>query len=107
VTKNLLSRARPCSERHVKPLVPALFASLAPTYSYWARVVGPFSLWVIHKEGLCPSSGDINRMMMMIMNDVHRIEGKVLFLILFWTPHEAKIHIIMFISIVQVLFSLD
>jgi hypothetical protein len=27
---------------------------------------GPFSLWVIHKEGLCPSSGDINRLMMMI-----------------------------------------
>jgi hypothetical protein len=33
---------------------------------HWARVVGygPFSLWVIHKEGLCPSSGDINRLMM-------------------------------------------
>jgi hypothetical protein len=28
---------------------------------------GPFSLWVIHKEGLCPSSGDINRLMMMMM----------------------------------------
>jgi hypothetical protein len=26
---------------------------------------GPFSLCVIHKEGLCPSSGDINRLMMM------------------------------------------
>jgi hypothetical protein len=25
---------------------------------------GPFSLWVIHTEGLCPSSGDINRLMM-------------------------------------------
>jgi hypothetical protein len=25
---------------------------------------GPFSLCVIHKEGLCPSSGDINRLMM-------------------------------------------
>jgi hypothetical protein len=24
-----------------------------------------FSLCVIHKEGLCPSSGDINRLMMM------------------------------------------
>jgi hypothetical protein len=30
---------------------------------------GPFSLCVIHKEGLCPSSGDINRLMMMI----HRV----------------------------------
>jgi hypothetical protein len=26
-----------------------------------------FSLCVIHKEGLCPSSGDINRLMMMMM----------------------------------------
>jgi hypothetical protein len=41
--------------------------SLAPTNPHWARVVGygPFSLWVIHKEGLCPSSGDINWLMMM------------------------------------------
>jgi hypothetical protein len=38
---------------------------------HWARVVGygPFSLWVIHKEGLYPSSGELNRLMMiMIMN---------------------------------------
>jgi hypothetical protein len=30
--------------------------------SHWARVVGygPFSLCVIHEEGLCPCSGDIN-----------------------------------------------
>jgi hypothetical protein len=42
--------------------------SLAPTNPHWARVVayGPFSLSVIHKEGLCPSSGDINRLMMMM-----------------------------------------
>jgi hypothetical protein len=26
----------------------------------------PFSLCVTHKEGLCPSSGDINRLMMMV-----------------------------------------
>jgi hypothetical protein len=34
--------------------------------SHWARVVGygPFSLWV--KEGLCSSSGDIDRLMMMM-----------------------------------------
>jgi hypothetical protein len=33
---------------------------------HWARVVGssPFSLCVIHKESLCPSSGDVNRLMM-------------------------------------------
>jgi hypothetical protein len=39
--------------------------SSAPTNSHWARVVGydPFSLCVRrpNKEGLCPSSGDINR----------------------------------------------
>jgi hypothetical protein len=28
---------------------------------------GPFFLYVIHKEGLCPSSGDINRLMMMMI----------------------------------------
>jgi hypothetical protein len=41
----------------------------APNNPHWARVVGygPFSLWVIHKEGLCPSSGDINRLMMMMI----------------------------------------
>jgi hypothetical protein len=33
----------------------------------WARVVDydPFFLCIIHKKGLCPSSGDINRLMMM------------------------------------------
>jgi hypothetical protein len=40
--------------------------SLAPTNPHWARVVGYglFSLYVIHKESLFPSSGDINRLMM-------------------------------------------
>jgi hypothetical protein len=43
--------------------------SLAPTNSHWARVVGfgPLSLYVIHKEGLCPSSVDINRLMMVTL----------------------------------------
>jgi hypothetical protein len=43
--------------------------SLEPTNQHWARVegYGPFSLCVIHKEGLCPSSGDTNRLMMMMM----------------------------------------
>jgi hypothetical protein len=43
--------------------------SLTPTNPHWASVVGygPFCLRVIHKEGLCPSSGDINRLMMMMM----------------------------------------
>jgi hypothetical protein len=41
----------------------------SPTNPHWARVVayGPFSLWVIHKEGLCPSNGDIKRVMMMML----------------------------------------
>jgi hypothetical protein len=30
--------------------------------------IEPFSFCVIHKEGLCPSSGDINRLMMMFIN---------------------------------------
>jgi hypothetical protein len=63
VTKNLLCRAPPCFGRHVLYL-----QSLAPTNPHWARMVGygPFSLCIIHKEGLCPSNGDINRLMMMI-----------------------------------------
>jgi hypothetical protein len=34
---------------------------------HWAHVVGygPFSLCVINREGQCPSSGDINGLMMM------------------------------------------
>jgi hypothetical protein len=42
---------------------------LIPTNPHWALVVGygPFSLSLIHKEGLCLSSGDINRLMMMMM----------------------------------------
>jgi hypothetical protein len=45
-----------------------LLQSLTSTNPHWARVVGygPFSLWVIHKEDLCPGSGDINRLMMKI-----------------------------------------
>jgi hypothetical protein len=42
--------------------------SLAPTNPHRARLVGygSFSLGVIHNEDLCPSSGNINRLMMMI-----------------------------------------
>jgi hypothetical protein len=42
--------------------------SLAPTNPHWACMVayGPFFLWEIHKEGLCPNSGDINRLMMIM-----------------------------------------
>jgi hypothetical protein len=36
-------------------------------HPHWARVMGygPFFSCVIHKQGLYPSSGDINRLMMM------------------------------------------
>jgi hypothetical protein len=46
--------------------------SLAPTNPHWARVVGygPFSLCVIHKEGLCLGSGDINRLMKMTIYNI-------------------------------------
>ncbi|RVE49878.1 hypothetical protein evm_005471 [Chilo suppressalis] len=41
--------------------------SLAPANPHWARVVMAQSPYSIHGEGLCPSSGDINRLMMMMM----------------------------------------
>jgi hypothetical protein len=40
--------------------------SLAPMHLHWARVVGYAPV-----EGLCPSSGDINRLMMMMMMKRH------------------------------------
>jgi hypothetical protein len=65
VNKNLLFQAPPCFGSNVKPLVPAAFAvvcthqpALGPRGGLW-----PAFLCVIHKEGLCPSSGDINRLM--------------------------------------------
>jgi hypothetical protein len=67
VTKNVISREPPCVGMHVKPLVPAVFA--VATNPHWARVAGysPFYLWVIHKEDLCPSSGGIKRLTMMMI----------------------------------------
>jgi hypothetical protein len=66
VTKNLVSRVTPCFGKHVKPLVPVIFAvvsihksALGPRGGFMAS-----SPCVIHKEGLCPSNGDINRLMM-------------------------------------------
>jgi hypothetical protein len=45
---------------------------LVPTNPHWARVegYGQFSLCVVHKEGLCPSSGDTNRLMMINMSSI-------------------------------------
>jgi hypothetical protein len=71
VTKNLLSRAPPCFRRHVKPLVPAVFtvvithqSTLGPRGGLW-----PVLLVVVLVVGNgygrpVPSSGDINRLMM-------------------------------------------
>jgi hypothetical protein len=69
VTKNLLSRTPPCFGTRIKPLDRLQLQSLAPINPHWTRVVGygPFSLCVIHKEGLCPSSRGINGLMMMMM----------------------------------------
>jgi hypothetical protein len=49
-------------------LVPAAFAVVSTHHSGGPRGVGygPFSLCVIHMEGLYLSSGDINRLMMMM-----------------------------------------
>jgi hypothetical protein len=74
VTKNLLSRAIPCFGKQVKPLVPAAFVVVSThQHALGPRGgLGPFSLCVIHKEGLCTSSGDINRLMMMMMKGKER-----------------------------------
>jgi hypothetical protein len=60
VTQIWLFWAPPCFRRHAKPLVPAAFAVVSTYQSALGRV--PVFLWVIHKEGLCTSNGDINRL---------------------------------------------
>jgi hypothetical protein len=78
VTNNLLFWVPSCFGGHVKRLVPAAFAALTLTNPQWARVVG-YDLWwfylcVIHKEGLCPSIRDINRLMMMMIWDASGVK---------------------------------
>jgi hypothetical protein len=68
--KNLLSQVPPCFGRHVKPLFPAAFAVVSThqfARHYGLHHYGPFPLCVIHKEGLCSSSEDINRLMMTLL----------------------------------------
>jgi hypothetical protein len=57
VTKNLLTRARPCFGSTLSRWSRQYLQSLAPTNRHWARVVGcgPFSLCVIHKERRPPA----------------------------------------------------
>jgi hypothetical protein len=54
--------------RHAKPLVPAAFAVVSTHKSTLGQrgVYGPF-FCVILKVGLCPSSGVINRLRLMII----------------------------------------
>jgi hypothetical protein len=58
VAKNVLYRAPPCFERHVKPLVPAAFTVVSTHQSALGQRGGlwPVPLGVIHTEG----SGDFN-----------------------------------------------
>jgi hypothetical protein len=86
--------------------------SLAPTNPHWARVVGygPFSLWVIHKEGLCPSSGDINRLMMMMMiNFEHKSQnftlsdGRYYIMVNGDLPFNINTHLLLPFAVVVVL----
>jgi hypothetical protein len=64
VTKKILSETPPCFGRHVKPLVLSAFAVVSTHQpALGPRGYGPFSLCAVHKEGLCHSSGDINRLM--------------------------------------------
>jgi hypothetical protein len=86
VTKNGLSRALRTSE--VSRASKGTWSrwsrlhlqSLAPTNPHRARVVGygPFSLCSTHKEGLFPSSGGINRLMMMMtwLVKVHQFDDR-------------------------------
>jgi hypothetical protein len=69
-------------------------SSKAPTNTKWARVAGygPFCLCVVHKEGLSPCSGDINRLMMlmMMMTGDQSISGAVNLVIAFYDIHKRK-----------------
>jgi hypothetical protein len=60
VTKNVLSRAPPCFGRHVKPLLLHLHCNCNCLHLH-QYALGPRK---IHREDLCFSSGDINRLMM-------------------------------------------
>jgi hypothetical protein len=58
VTINLISS---CFGRHYEPLVPAAFAVVSTNqFALSPCGYGPFSLCIIHKEGLRPSSEDIS-----------------------------------------------
>jgi hypothetical protein len=66
---HLLSLVPLCFGRHVKPAVPAAFPVVSTHQSALGPRggSGPFSLCVIHNEGLCLSIRDINRLIVMMM----------------------------------------
>jgi hypothetical protein len=70
-----------------------LYLQSLATNPHWARVVGygPFSVCVIHKEGLYPSSGDINRLMMITtsMEEMKRCYSSFFFSLV-WCPGQNK-----------------
>jgi hypothetical protein len=67
VTKNLSTRAPPCFGRHVKPLVPAVFVVVSTPQPAMGPRGGLWPVFLMcNKEGLCPSSGEMNRLMMIV-----------------------------------------
>jgi hypothetical protein len=80
VTKNFISRVSRASEGTLSRWSRLYLQSLATTNPHWTRVVGYglFSSWVFHKEGLCLSSADINRLMMMVVSKKYYLNKKYL-----------------------------
>jgi hypothetical protein len=78
VTKNYLELLR-ASEGTLIRWSRLHLQSLAPTNPHWPVMgYGPFSLYVIHKEGLCPSSGDIKADYELVYN-VATLKSRVVF----------------------------
>jgi hypothetical protein len=103
--QNLLSRAAPGLAKHVKPFVPATFAVVSTQQPALGIVVsyGPFSLCVIHKEGLCPNSGDINGLKMMM--NIRILSGiKDYWVMIQISDHSAKLSMILWYNILYFIF---
>jgi hypothetical protein len=65
---------------HFKPLFLAAFAVISTHQSALdprGGLYGPFSLYVMYKEGLCPSSGGMNRLIMMIEHNIGKYIGQL------------------------------
>jgi hypothetical protein len=81
-----------------------------PTNPHWVRMVGygPFFLCLIHKEGLCPSSGDINRLMMMMTRNCDAMTHRknVLASTLVYKCSASRIRIVLMCQSQYSLFSL-